>query len=91
MSNPTPGGERRTDHRAYAITCPRPKCAAAPWRACLGRGGMALDEPHRERVRAEKGAGTTAKQRTPTLGPLFEDPTVRVVARNLNAEDEAKS
>lgn len=52
---------------------------------------MALDEPHRERVRAEKGAGTTAKQRTPTLGPLFEDPTVRVVARNLNAEDEAKS
>lgn len=86
MTNPTPGGERRTDHRAYAITCPRPKCSAAPWRACLGRGGKSLSEPHRERVQAEKGAETTAKDRTPSLGPMFEDETVRVVVRNLNPE-----
>jgi len=85
MSAP-PGGERRTDHRAYAVSCPRPNCSSAPWRACIGRGGKAIAEPHAERVRAEKGEKTTAKQRTATLGPLFEDEAVRVTARNLTGE-----
>ena len=77
--------DRRTDRRAYAIRCPYEGCNAGPWRACVGCGGALLDEPHPERVAAEQaergGKGTTAKQRTPALGPLFEDETVRVVAR----------
>lgn len=67
-----PGGERRTDHRAYAIPCS--SCGAAKWRACINYGirgrGESRAEPHPKRVREEREAKTTPEQRTPTL---FED------------------
>lgn len=50
-----PGGERRTDHRAYAEECP--SCKAAPWRACVSMGiarrGEPLAKPHLARVKRE--------------------------------------
>lgn len=79
MSTSPPRGVRRADHRAYAVTCPREACKAPPWHACVTFVGAAssqeprsLEEPHRERVDAERAEGTTAKQRTPPLLD-FED------------------
>ena len=74
MSTSPPRGVRRTDHRAYAVTCPREACKAPPWHACVTFVGAAssqeprsLEEPHRERVDAERAEKTTAKRRTPDL------------------------
>lgn len=77
------GGERRTDHRAYAEPCP--SCKAAPWRACVGMGvakrGEPLAKPHLARVKAKN-----ARDPEPEVRTAQDEGTVGVVAMHFGGD-----